>query len=103
MIGPESFFDAAATFEPYNQHFIQDIGAFMIGLSAGLALAAAVRRVDGLIVALLGAGVGSTAHVVSHIVGHDLGGNPEVDIPLLSFLSILLLAGGFLRARAPGD
>jgi len=80
MVGPESFFDAAAPFEPYSQHFIQDIGAFMIGLGAVLALAAAVRRVDGLIVALLGAGAGSTTHVVSHIVGHDLGGNPEVDI-----------------------
>ena len=103
MIGPESFFDATATFEPYNQHFIQDIGAFMIGLGAGLALAAAVRRVDGLTVALLGAGAGSVAHVVSHIVGHDLGGNPEVDIPLLSLLSVVLLAGGFLRARALGN
>ena len=103
MISPQSFFDAAATFEPYNQHFIQDIGAFMTGLGAVLALAAAVRRVDGLMVALLGAGAGSTAHVVSHIAGHDLGGNPEVDIPLLGVLSVLLLAGGFLRARAPGD
>ncbi len=103
MIGPESFFDAAATFEPYNQHFIPDIGAFMIGLGAVLALAAAVRRLDALVVALLGAGAGSAAHVVSHIIGHDLGGNPEVDIPLLSLLSILLLAGGFLRARALGN
>ena len=103
MIGPESFFDAAARFEPYNQHFIQDIGAFMIGLGAVLALAAAVRRVDGLAVALLGAGAGSAAHVVSHIVGHDRGGNPEVDIPLLSLLSVVLLAGGFMRARAPRD
>jgi hypothetical protein len=27
MISPQSFFEAVATFEPYNQHFLQDIGA----------------------------------------------------------------------------
>jgi hypothetical protein len=39
MVDPRSFFTALAAFEPYNQHFIQDIGAFQIGLGAVLLLA----------------------------------------------------------------
>jgi hypothetical protein len=65
MVAPESFFDTAATFEPYNQHFLQDIGAFQIGLGAVLLLAVWVSA-DALTVALLGVGVGGLAHAVSH-------------------------------------
>ena len=39
MVDPRSFFTALAAFEPYNQHVIQDIGAFQIGLGAVLLLA----------------------------------------------------------------
>ena len=84
MIGPRSFFDELATFEPYNQHLIQDIGAFQIGLGAVLVLAALRDLRDPLVVGLVGVGVGMVAHVVSHAVGHDLGGTPEVDIPVFS-------------------
>ena len=35
LIVPRSFFDAVARFEPYNQHFLQDIGAFQIGAGSG--------------------------------------------------------------------
>jgi hypothetical protein len=42
---PESFFDEVATFEPYNQHLIQDVGAFQIGLGAVLLIAAGVALV----------------------------------------------------------
>ena len=34
MITPESFFESAATFEPFNAHLLRDVGAFMIGLGA---------------------------------------------------------------------
>ena len=34
MVDPRSFFAALAAFEPYNQHFLQDIGAFQVGLGA---------------------------------------------------------------------
>jgi hypothetical protein len=95
MILPESFFDQLARFEPYNQHFIQDIGAFQIGLAAVLLLA--LRYSDSLAAGLLGAGVGSTAHVVSHAVGTELGGTPAVDIPVFAILSAVLLIGGFMR------
>lgn len=101
MADPRSFFDALAAFEPYNKHFIQDIGAFQIGLGAVLLLAAARERVDGLAVALLGVGVGSAFHAVSHVVGRDLGGTPETDIPTFGILAVLLLVAGVIRARRP--
>jgi hypothetical protein len=96
---PESFYDQVATFEPYNQHFIQDIGAFMIGLGAVLALAVAVPRLDALTVALLGTGIGSGIHFVSHLIGHDLGGRPGSDIPLFGVLAVVLIVPGVLRWR----
>lgn len=99
MIDPEGFFDTLATFEPYNQHFLQDIGAFQLGLGAVLLLAVVWPRLDALAVGLLGVGFGSAAHVVSHAVGHDLGGTPEVDIPSLSILAGLLIVAGIDRLR----
>lgn len=102
MIGPRSFFDSLATFDPYNQHLIQDIGAFQIGLGAVLVLAAS-RRVDGLVAALTGVGAGMVAHVVSHAVGHDLGGTPAVDIPFFALLAGLLLAAAWVRGQRTGE
>lgn len=99
MLAPGSFFDVAATFDPYNQHFVQDIGAFQLGLGAVLLLAAVLPRA-GLAVALLGVGIGSGAHVISHIVGRDLGGKPATDIPLFILVTVLLLASGLVGIRA---
>jgi len=99
FVDPESFFDEMATFEPYNQHLLQDIGAFMIGLGAVLALTVAVRGLDALTVALLGTGIGSGVHFVSHVIGHDLGGRPGVDLPLFGMLTVVLLVPGVLRWR----
>jgi hypothetical protein len=97
MVGPRSFFDAVAAFEPYNQHLIQDIGAFQLGLGAVLLLVLVVR--DALVAALVGVGIASAAHVVSHAVGHDLGGTPELDIPFFSIITVLLLTAGMVRQR----
>ena len=99
MVAPQSFFDAVAVYEPFNQHFVQDIGAFQIGLGAVLVLAAFVTT-DALTVALVGVGLGATAHVGSHLAGIDLGGTPEIDIPSLSILGLLLLVGGAMRWRS---
>jgi hypothetical protein len=99
MVGPESFFETVATFEPYNQHFIQDIGAFQIGLGAVLLLAVVWTRADALTVGLVGVGIGSAAHTISHVIGRNLGGTPELDIPLTALMSLLLLAGGLWRWR----
>src|SRR5687767_56953 len=74
FLAPESFFESAATFEPYNQHFLQDIGSLLVGLGAVLLLASLPTRSDGLALALLGVGIGAMLHAVSHIIGRDLGG-----------------------------
>lgn len=100
MVDPHSFFEAIATFEPYNQHFVQDLGAFQIGLGVVLLLAGVPGRADGLTVALLGVGVGAALHTLSHVVGRDLGGTPQTDIPLFGTLAVLLLAAGALRWRS---
>ena len=99
MVDPRSFFEALATFEPYNQHFVQDIGAFQVGLGMVLLLAGVPVRADGLTVALVAVGVGAALHTVSHIVGRDLGGTPERDIPLFAGVAVLLLAAGGFRWR----
>ena len=99
MLSPRSFFDTVALFEPYNQHFLQDIGAFQIGLGAVLLLPARRALTDGLLVALLGVGVGNAAHTVSHIMGIDLGGRPSSDIPIFALLTVSLLWAGAVRWR----
>ena len=99
MVDPRSFFEALATFEPYNQHFVQDIGAFEVGLGMVLLLAGVPFRADGLTVALAGVGVGAALHAVSHIVGRDLGGAPEREIPGFAGIGVLLLAAGWFRWR----
>ncbi|HEX9969943.1 MAG TPA: hypothetical protein VGB03_07370 [Acidimicrobiales bacterium] len=101
MVDPTSFFEQLAKFDPYNQHFVQDIGAFQVGLGAVLLLAYLRRGGDVLGVALLGVGIGAAAHVVSHLVGRDLGGKPETDIPVFAITTAILLAGGFMRFRPP--
>jgi hypothetical protein len=95
MFDPRSFFEAVALFEPYNQHLLQDIGAFQVGLGIVLLLAGLSGRADGLTVALIGVGVAATLHTVSHLVGRDLGGVPGRDIPVFAVIAaILLMAGG---------
>jgi hypothetical protein len=99
MVDPRSFFNALATFEPYNQHFLQDIGAFQAGLRVVLLLAGARARADGLSVALVGVGAGAALHTVSHIVSRSLGGNPQTDIPVFATIAVLLLAADGFRWR----
>lgn len=100
MVAPRSFFEQVAEFHPYNQHLLQDIGAFQLGLGAVLLLVALRPRIDALTAALLGTGVGGTAHAVSHVLGHDLGGKPWSDIPMFTAIGLILLCAGVLRARA---
>lgn len=100
MLAPRSFFEQLAEFHPYNQHFVQDIGAFQLGIGAVLLVAALRPGIDALTVALLGSGVGGAAHAVSHMVGHELGGKPTSDIPMFSVIAVVLLVTGAMRARA---
>lgn len=90
-----SFFDEVADFEPYNAHFIHDIGAFHAGLGAVLVLALLFPR-DALIVALGGVGFGAALHVATHVRDDDLGGS-DVDTVFLGVLAVLMLAGAAWR------
>ncbi|MGI8426251.1 MAG: hypothetical protein ACR2FO_04070 [Actinomycetota bacterium] len=101
MVAPKSFFETAATFEPYNQHFLQDIGAFMVGLGVVLLLALMAPRAAALGVALAGVGAGSAAHTISHGLGRNLGGNPSVEIPMLAVLTLLLFGAAALALKDP--
>jgi hypothetical protein len=101
MVAPVSFFEAVATFEPYNQHFLQDVGAFQVGLGAVLLLVSWPVRADRLATALLGVGIGAALHALSHVIGRDLGGKPESDIPLLVGIAAVTLVAAALRWK-PG-
>lgn len=98
MLAPSSFYESMALFEPYNAHFIQDLGAFQIGMGTTLLLAAFITS-DALVAGLLGVGIGASTHVVSHLLSLDSGGNPAFDIPFLSLLGVLLLIAGAVRWR----
>lgn len=91
---PQSFFDAIATYEPYNRHFSHDLGAFQLGLGAVLLLAA-WRPGHGLATTLAGAGFGSAFHAVAHVLDRDLGGRPAIDIPGLVAIAVVLAVAGW--------
>lgn len=95
---PRSFFDALASFEPYNVHLIRDIGAFQIGLGAVLLLVAFLPDAHG--AALLGVGVGGIFHAAGHVIDRDLGGTPATDIPTFSIIAALLLWAGIAQLRS---
>jgi hypothetical protein len=99
MVDPVSFFERIAMFEPYNQHFLQDLGALQIGLGAVLMLAALIPTLDALTVALVGVGIGAALHAVSHVIGINLGGRPAIDIPVFGGLAVVLLLAGVMRWR----
>jgi uncharacterized membrane protein len=93
---PESFWRNVATYPPYNEHLIHDIGAFLIGL--GVAALAGLLLSDALAAVLAGIATGSLLHAVSHLVDHDLGGRAS-DPWTVSLFGVLALAG-FLLALA---
>jgi hypothetical protein len=98
FVAPRAFFDAVATFEPYNAHFVRDIGAFQLGLGAVLLLALIWR--DALSVVLAGVGVGAVFHLLGHVLDRDLGGTPATDIPFFAVIAIALVAAAMARVRA---
>jgi hypothetical protein len=96
FVAPHSFFEQLAPWEPYNRHFIHDIGAFQIGI--GIALLAAARFSDARFVALAGAAAGATVHAVSHLIDHDHGGKSS-DIPLFASVALVLVIAAVAHWR----
>jgi hypothetical protein len=98
MLAPEAFFNAVAAYPPYNRHFIHDIGAFMLGLGAGLGFA--LTLTDALLVGLAANVVGAVAHFLSHLIDRDLGGAPS-DPATFGIFALILVAFTIWRLRAP--
>ncbi len=96
FLAPQSFFDQLATFPPYNEHLLHDIGAFSIGLGAVIVLA--LLRLSALRSALLGVGVGSVFHVASHLIDYDQKPDPA-DVVGLSVVALVTLAAAFAFDR----
>jgi hypothetical protein len=91
FVAPRSFFDTLATFDPYNAHFIRDIGTIQVGVGVA-GVVGASRRATGVVAGLAGLAAFQVLHVVSHAVDHDKGGRPGFDIPALSSLALLTTA-----------
>lgn len=96
LLGPGSFHEHVARFDPFNLHLLHDVGAFQIGV--GVALVGALVWRDALSVALLGATAGALTHAASHIADRDLGGRAS-DPWVLSLLAVLLGAALVLHRR----
>lgn len=90
FLSPRSFYDVLATFEPYNAHFLRDIGSAMFGV--GVAAVVAALHPRPLVAGLAGLGAFQAVHVVSHVIDRDRGGNPRFDIPAFAVLAALTLA-----------
>jgi hypothetical protein len=99
FVGPASFYDAVATFPPYNEHFVHDLGAFQVGLGSILLLALAWT--DGLLAALAGNAVGAVLHAIGHVIDRDLGGR-AIDPYSLGLLAVILVLAALSRARRSG-
>lgn len=96
FLSPRSFYEAFATYPPFNRHLLRDIGSFNLGLGATLIAAARIR--DGLTVGLVGAAAAGVAHGLSHIIDAGDGGR-SYDPILFSVLGLLVLAAAVMRAR----
>ncbi len=96
FFSPQSFYEQLATFPPYNRHLFHDVGAFQIGIGAGLVLA--VRGRDTLLLGLEIGAIAAVVHAISHFVDRNLGGR-TTDPWALSLLAVVLVAAAVLRRR----
>ncbi len=97
FLAPRSFFDTLAEFEPFNAHFIRDIGTIQIGV--GVAGMVGAMRTRPVVVGLAGLVAFQAMHVVSHIVDRDAGGRPGFDIPALSLLAAITAWALYVAVR----
>lgn len=97
FLSPRSFFDVLATFEPYNAHFLRDIGAGMLGV--GTAGVVAALRPRALVAGLAGLTAFQAVHVLAHVIDRDRGGNPGLDIPMFAILAVLTAAALVVELR----
>lgn len=98
FLSPRSFYDVLATFEPYNAHFLRDIGAGMVGVGTAGVVAALHPRA--LVAGLAGLTAFQVVHVLAHVIDRDRGGNPGLDIPMFAILAVLTTAALVSELRA---
>ena len=94
LVSPTSFYETIATYPPYNEHLLHDIGAFQIGI--GAALAAGVILRSALLVGLAGSAAGSVAHFISHMIDRGAGGRASDPITIGLIAAVLVI--GFVLA-----
>lgn len=97
FVAPVGFADTVATFDPYNRHYLHDLGAFQIGV--GVAALVALRWRDGAVVALSAFFAAAGVHAVSHFIDRDLGGR-AADPYALSVVALVALVALVARVRA---
>lgn len=96
FFSPSSFYDAIATYPPFNEHMLHDAGSFLIGL--GVAWLAAMRWRDGWTVALLANASAAIMHAVAHVMDRDLGGRAS-DPWLLSLVAVSFVVAAARRFK----
>jgi hypothetical protein len=96
FFAPVGFADTIATFEPYNRHYLHDLGAFQIGV--GTAALVAVWAYDGALVGLSGLLAADGMHAISHFMDRDLGGRPA-DAPVITLIAVVALVALISRVR----
>jgi len=97
LLAPRSFYASAATFPPYNEHLIHDIGAFTLGLGACLVAGLLLR--DALLAVLAGNAAGAVAHFGGHLADRDLGGRAS-DAATFGVLALVFVALAVARHRS---
>ncbi len=65
LFAPNFFYEAVASYSPFNRHFLGDIGAFNLALGVGLLFAAREPYKHPLIIGA--AALGNLLHVFNHI------------------------------------
>lgn len=99
FLAPRSFYDTLATFEPYNAHFLRDIGTIQIGL--GVAGVVGALRSRGVVAGLAGLSAFQVLHVVSHVIDRHHGGHPGFDIPALAVFALATVVAFATVVREP--
>ena len=90
LLSPSSFYESIATYPPYNEHLIHDLGAFQIGIGAALAGGVVLR--SALLAGLAGGAAGSVAHFISHMIDRDAGGRASDPISTGLIAVVLVIA-----------
>ena len=99
LFAPQWFFTNVAPFEPFNRHFMGDIGAFILPIGVGMVYAVFQPRHH----ALIGLGLAANwVHTLNHLydslwLERDLEHFLRDGLPLL--LSTLALGWAYLRFR----